>query len=182
MEDNIKYYFVGEALTLDEKGYKEYAMYLGKHYARARIQNDSKLVELYFADDIIENLQLVGITENEVDYYKVSPAEDWKIYREDGMTYVYVEEGLMREQDSRIYRPKVINQYDLPDIIYKVYEELWKEPALEEFRTDFYMCIRNINVEQIQKFIKKLNETNEDERYQSKCRVVRKLCQDPPAR
>ena len=182
MEDNIKYYFVEEALTLDEKGYKEYAMYIGKHYARARLVNDTVLSEFYFADDIIENLQIVGITKNKVDYYTVSPKDDWKITREDGMTYVYVENGLMREQDQRVYKPIKIDPKNLPCLIYKVYEELWNAPCLEEYRTNFDMCIRDIPVKDIQNLINKINKSTYNERMLAKNKIVRLLCQDPPTR
>lgn len=177
-----KYYFVEEALTLPEKGYKEYAMYIGKHYARARLVNDTYLSELYFADDIISNLQIVGITKNKADYYTVSPKDDWKITREDGMSYVYVENGLMREQDKRLYRPVKIDPKNLPCLIYKVYEELWNATCLEEYRTNFDMCIRDISVKPVQDLIEKINASGYNERMLAKNKIVRLLCQDPPMR
>lgn len=174
-----KYYFMDEALTVEDKGYKEYAMYFGTNYIRARLLNDVMLTELYFSDENPNGYEILSVAHEKTNFYTVSQ-EDASITRDDGMKYVYVPDGLMREQDKRLYKPKPIDQYNLPPIIYKIYKELWKEKSLFKYRTDPTTSVREINIKNIQEFIQKINTTTIQSQIKAKNKIRRQLCKQPP--
>ena len=168
------YYIIDEITCFNKKGYKEYALLTGIMYTRIRVCNN-KIIETYFADET-PDLQILSVEENKFNYYRVDVNDGCKIYRDDGMTYVYVENGLMREQDSRIYTTEKIDQWNLPDIVYTAYELLYKCRELKDYRTRIQYNVKFIDIKSIQKLIKKINSSKKN--YSKKVKEL--LCKNPP--
>ena len=172
-----QYYILDGATALKEKKYKEYGLLVGLWYCRIRVYDDKKVTEIYLSDET-DKLQIVGIEENKANYYWVDINDGCKIYRDDGYTYVYVEEGLFREQDKRIYTGEPVDQWNLPDIVYVAYELIYNCEALSEYMYDLNYNIKNISVKEIQDLIKEINNTDKTKINISKIKEL--LCQNPP--
>lgn len=135
---------------------------------------ENKITELYFFSYNLSDLYLISITNDKYDTYKYL---NNTIIRCDGEVYKFVDEGILRVSDSRLYKKIEYTINDIPDIVCIAAYILNNDNYLGSYINDDKYKLSNFDIGKLKKLLYKINNfysNNKDFAINVKSRL--KLC------